>query len=132
MQSLTAIILSLALVVTTIQLIRGRRLREEYALLWLSTSSVVFILSVWSEAVQLLKAVFDVSNGPTLVLSFGLFLTLVIVLSHSVIVTGLADKCRDLAQSLSILDWQIRQMESQVTWSSVTPSLVPRQLKGKV
>src|SRR5215831_14833410 len=122
-QSFAAIILSVALLMTIIQLIRGRRLREEYALLWLTTGVVILILSVSPGIVELLKGVFDVTYGPTLVLSFGLFFALVILLSHSVIVTALSDKNRDLAQAISILDWQVRQMEARMSHEPIASEM---------
>jgi len=98
--------MSLALLVVTVQLVRKRKLREEYALPWLAASTVLLILSVFPEVVR----VFGAGNAPTVVLVLGMVFVLVILLSHSVIMTTLADHRRDLAQSISILEWQVRQV----------------------
>src|SRR5579883_3250479 len=104
-QSIVTAIISLVLLTVTVQLVRRRRLREEYALPWLGANAVILALSV----------AFDVGDAPPLVLVLGMLFALAILLSHSVIVTTLADHRRDLAQSVSILEWQVRQLETKVT-----------------
>src|SRR5258708_30031537 len=113
-QALTATVLSLAQLLATIQLVRRRKLREEHALLWLATSAVIFFLSVSPEVVRFLGDVFAVTYAPTLILALGLLFALVISLSHSVMITSVVDHNRDLAQTVGILDWKLRQLEAQM------------------
>ncbi|MCL5960367.1 MAG: DUF2304 domain-containing protein, partial [Chloroflexi bacterium] len=112
---LLALFLSLSLLLATIQLVRKCKLREEYALLWLFTSVVIFVLSISPEAVKLLGALFEVSYAPTLILVLGLLFALAISLSQSVVITSLADHVRDLAQTISLLDWQMHGLEEKVS-----------------
>jgi len=99
-------------VVVTIQLIRKNRLREEYALLWLGASLVIFFLSLFGNIVSRLAAVFSVSYSPTLVLVAGLLFALLLLLSQSVIISAQADQMRDLAQNMALMEWRLRQVES--------------------
>src|SRR5579883_793240 len=114
-QSIVTAIISLVLLTVTVQLVRRRRLREEYALPWLGANAAILVLSVFPLAVRALGVAFDVGDAPPLVLVLGMLFALAILLSHSVIVTTLADHRRDLAQSVSILEWQVRQLETKVT-----------------
>src|SRR5437879_6053297 len=113
-QALTATVLSLAQLLATIHLVRRRKLREEHALLWLATSAVIFFLSISPEVVRLLADIFAVTYAPTLILALGILCALIISLSHSVMITSLVDHKRDLAQSVAILEWQLRQLEARV------------------
>ena len=45
--SIAAAIASLLLILIVLELIRGRRLKERYALLWLATGVVLLVLSAW-------------------------------------------------------------------------------------
>ena len=45
--SIAASIASLLLILIVLELIRSRRLRERYALLWLATGIVLLVLSAW-------------------------------------------------------------------------------------
>ena len=110
-QRVTAIIFSLILVLVTVQLIRKHRLREEYALVWLVASLVILILSVFGGIVNFLAALFAVSYAPTLILVLGLLFVLVILLSQSVTLSTHANRVRDLAQYIALLEWRLRQLE---------------------
>ncbi len=48
--SIAATIASILLILVVLELIRSRRLRERYALLWLATGVVLLVLSAWREA----------------------------------------------------------------------------------
>ncbi len=124
-QRLIAVLFSLTLVIVTIQLIRKNRLREEYALLWLGASLVIFFLSLFGNIVSRLAAIFSVSYSPTLVLVAGLLFALILLLSQSVIISSQADQMRDLAQSVALIEWRLRQVESSEPFHRMTPSSAP-------
>ncbi|HEX6384065.1 MAG TPA: DUF2304 family protein [Anaerolineae bacterium] len=112
-QRVTALVLSFTLLLVTVQLIRKYRLREEYALVWLAASLGILILSVFGTLVTRLAAFFDVSYAPTLVLVLGLLFALVVLLSQSVALSTQANQVRDLAQTVAILEWRLRQLETE-------------------
>lgn len=96
----------------TVQLIRKHRLREEYALAWLAASLAIFLLSVFDGLVGRLAGLFSVSYSPTLVLVGGLLFALTVLLSQSVVISHQANQVRDLTQSIALLEWRLRQLES--------------------
>ena len=50
--SIVAAVASIALLLVVFELIRSRRLRERYALLWLATGVVLLVLSAWRRFLQ--------------------------------------------------------------------------------
>ena len=50
--SIAAAIASVVLILVVLELIRGRRLKERYALLWLVTGVVLLVLSVWRDGLN--------------------------------------------------------------------------------
>lgn len=106
----------------TIQLIRKHRLREEYALGWLVASLTILLLSLFGDLVAFLSSLFAVSYPPTLILVLGLLFTLMILLSQSVVLSTQANHIRDLAQSVAILEWRLRQYEKEQETTILTPS----------
>jgi hypothetical protein len=110
-QRVTAIAFSVTLVVVIVQLIRKQKLREQYALAWLGAGLGILLLSVFGDLVGLLARLFAVSYAPTLALVLGLLFALVVLLSQSVVISGQADCIRDLAQSVTLLEWRLRQLE---------------------
>lgn len=110
-QHLIALVFSISLLVVIVQLIRHRRLREEYALVWLIAGVVILVLSAFGGLVRLMASLVEVSYPPTLVLVVGLLFALVIILSQSVTISGQADRMRDLAQTVALLERRVRQVE---------------------
>jgi predicted AlkP superfamily phosphohydrolase/phosphomutase len=109
-QRVTAIIISLSLLLVIVQVIRKRRLREEYALLWMAASLTILLLSVFGGLTNLLASLFAVHYAPTLILVLGLIFALVVLLSQSVALSTQSDRVRDLAQQVALLDWRVRQL----------------------
>lgn len=110
-QRITALVLSVTLLLVTVHLIRKYRLREEYALVWLVASLGILILSVFGGLVIRLAAYFDVTYAPTLILVLGLLFALLVLLSQSVTLSTQANQLRDLAQTAALLEWRLRQLE---------------------
>jgi predicted AlkP superfamily phosphohydrolase/phosphomutase len=110
-QQILGIVFSLILLIGTIQLVRKHKLREEYALVWLAASFTIFVLTIFDPLVGFLASVFVVTYPPTLILVFGLLFCLLVMLSQSVMLSEQADRIRDLAQNLGIMEWRLHQIE---------------------
>lgn len=99
----------------TLQLIRTRRLREEYALVWLGASLAIFIFSIFDRLNIFLAGALGVRYAPTLILVFGLLFCLVLLLSQTVLLSTQANRIRDLAQCIGMLECQIAELEQKVS-----------------
>ena len=110
-QQVIGLLFGLTLLLVTIQLIRKHRLREEYSLVWLGASLAIFVLIVVDPLVGILARVFAVTYAPTLILVFGILFCVVLLLSQTVTISFQANRIRDLAQSVGILEWRLRHVE---------------------
>lgn len=112
-QRLVAILVSLILLLVTIQLIRKHKLREEYALLWLLATVAILILSIFGNIVGSLAKFFNIAYSPTLPLVAGLIFALAVLLSLSVALSNQANQNRDLAQEMALMDFRLRELEGE-------------------
>ncbi len=128
-QQIIGILFSLILLVVTIQLIRKHKLREEYALVWLAASLAIVAFVIIDPLVGFLARLFAVTYAPTLILVFGVLFCVVILLSQTVLISSQANRIRDLAQSLGMLEWQVREMERRLAAQS-EPSQPPAPANG--
>src|SRR5581483_9109017 len=80
--SLAATAASLVLVLVVFELIRSRRLRERYALLWLLTGIVLVVLSAWRGGLNTIAAWFGVRGYPPAVLFAVGLLFVILVLAQ--------------------------------------------------
>ena len=90
------------------ELIRGRRLRERYALLWLATGVVLLVLSAWRDGLNTIAGWFGVTGYPPAVLfAVATLFILVVLLHYSTVISKLADQNTILAQRLALLEHRL-------------------------
>jgi hypothetical protein len=109
--SIAAAIASLVLLVAVLELVRRRRLREKYALLWILTAIVLLVLSVWRGAVTSIATALGVSYGPTVLFAVGALFVLVVLLHYSTVISALTDRTVMLAQKIASLEQRIDELE---------------------
>jgi hypothetical protein len=110
--SIAATIVSLLLVLGVFELIRSRRLRERYALLWLLTGGVLVVLSAWRGGLNTIAGWFGVRGYPPAVLfAVGLMFVILVLLHYSTVISRLSDQNVILAQRLALLESRLRERE---------------------
>ena len=109
--SIAAAIASLVLLLAVLELVRRRRLREKYALLWILTAIVLLVLSVWRGAVTSIATALGVSYGPTVLFAVGALFVLVVLLHYSTVISALTDRTVVLAQTVASLEHRIDELE---------------------
>jgi Uncharacterized conserved protein (DUF2304) len=103
--SIVASIASILLLVVVFELIRSRRLRERYALLWLLTGLVLLVLSLWRGALDTIAGWFGVTTYPPAVLfAVATLFVLLVLLHYSTVISKLSDQNVILAQRLALLE----------------------------
>ena len=110
--SLAATVASVILVLVVFELIRSRRLREQYALLWLATGIVLVILSAWRGGLNTIAGWLGVRGYPPAVLfAVGLLFVILVLLHYSTVISRLADQNVVLAQKLALLETRLNESE---------------------
>jgi hypothetical protein len=112
--SIAAAIAAFILILVVLELIRSRRLRERYALLWLLTGVVLFALSLWRDGLNTIAGWFGVTSYPPAILfAVGALFILVVLLHYSTVISRLSDQNTILAQRLALLEEQLREARAR-------------------
>lgn len=110
--SIAAAIAAILVILVVLELIRGRRLKERYALLWLATGVVLLVLAVWPNALNTIARWLGVETYPPAVLFAGATLFIIIVLLHySLVLSRLTDDNIRLAQEVGLIRERLRAQE---------------------
>jgi hypothetical protein len=110
--SIVATAVSVVLLLVVFELIRSRRLRERYALLWLATGLILVALSAWRGGLNTIARWFGVSTYPPAVLfAVGLLFVIAVLLHYSTVISRLSDQNTTLAQRLALLEARIGETE---------------------
>ncbi|HZT15352.1 MAG TPA: DUF2304 domain-containing protein [Gaiellaceae bacterium] len=108
--SIAATAASVILVLVVFELIRSRRLRERYALLWLVTGVALVVLSAWRGGLNTIAGWLGVRGYPPAVLfAVGLLFVILVLLHYSTVISRLSDQNVILAQRLALLESELRR-----------------------
>jgi hypothetical protein len=110
--SIAAAVASALLLLIVFELIRSRRLRERYALLWLLTGIVLLALSLWRGGLNTIAGWFGVTQYPPAVFfAVGTFFILVVLLHYATVISRLADQNVILAQRIALLEAELTRVD---------------------
>ncbi len=114
------LILSLLLFLLILELIRRGRLREEYSLVWLGASLVVFLLALFRGSLTRVAEILQVGYAPSLLFMLGFGLVVLIQLLQTITLSKLTSHDRDLAQRLAILEMRFQELVDRLSgWMAV-------------
>jgi hypothetical protein len=100
---IVAIVASAGLLVYIVDLVRRRRLKEEYTALWVIVAVVLLVLASWGGLLHgITHAIGAVSESSTLYL-FGLLFVILLLLNFSVRVSMLERRLTALVQEIALL-----------------------------
>ena len=106
--SIVGVIASLVLLVIVLELVRGRRLKERYALLWLATGGVLLVLSAWRGALNTIAGWVGVETYPPAVLfAVATLFILLVLLHYSTVLSSLTDENVELAHCVALLEERV-------------------------
>jgi len=92
-----------------LELIRKRRLKERYALLWLLTGLALLVLSLWRDGLNTIAGWVGIETYPPAVLfAVATLFILLVLLDYSTAISKLADQNVLLAQRLALLEERLR------------------------
>jgi hypothetical protein len=124
--SIAAAVGSALLLLIVLELIRGRRLKERYALLWLATGIVLLVLSAWRGGLNTIAGWLGVSGYPPAILFAAAIMFVIAVLLHySTVLSSLTDDNVLLAQELALLRARVDALEASEGDASPAPTVRP-------
>ena len=109
--SIFAAIAAVILLLVVLELIRSRRLQERYALLWLLTGIVIFILAVSRGLLAWLSDLVGIAYPPSALFILAAFFILLVLLHYSTVISKLSEQNTRLAQRLALLEHRVREEE---------------------
>jgi hypothetical protein len=106
--SIAAAIASVVLLLVVLELIRGRRLKERYALLWLVTGAVLLVLSAWRGGLNTMAGWLGVETYPPAILfAIAILFVILVLLHYSTVLSSLTDQNVTLAQRVALLEQRL-------------------------
>ena len=109
-----------ALLLTTLELIRKRRLREEYSVLWVLTAVGILVSGIYPTVLEWVAM--RITLHPAVLMTFVCVLFLMAILLHySVVVSKHSEREKGLTQELALLKDEIARLREEVKEARKAP-----------
>lgn len=102
-----------ALLVIIFILLKKGLMTVKYSLLWLGLALILVLFAVCPYVVFVLRDLLSIEMPVNLVFLLMFCFVLVVLLSLSIAISQLAEKCKRLAQINAILEKRVRELETQ-------------------
>jgi len=109
-----AVIVTLAIFLLILDLVRRRRLAERYALLWLSAAAALLVLSIWTNLLDIIADAMGIQQPANAIFLLAFGVIFVLLLHFSVATTRLAEETKILAQESARLEHELREARGEV------------------
>jgi hypothetical protein len=102
-QQIISILLAILVFIIILEMVRRRKLKEEYTWLWLLTGVAVVIIAVWYDLLLKITHFIGAVAPTSTVFIFALIFLLLVCLQFSVSISKLNDQVKNLAQEVTLL-----------------------------
>jgi len=108
-QKILSMVMGMFIIVIILFLIKKGRLREEYALLWLLTSVIIFLLAAFEPFLHFIMHIFKAVAATSVVFMFGIIFLLLMNLHFSISLSELNNKIKQLVQNVALLEAELKR-----------------------
>ncbi len=107
-----AMIASIALFIYILYLVRNKRIKEEYSILWIFSSVIFIFFSIWRHGLEAFAKLVGIAYPPAALFLILLLAIFLILIEFSRIISKLADRTKTLAQEIGLLKEELKKLEA--------------------
>ena len=108
-----AIVVSISLFLYILFLIRKKKIKEEYSLLWLSSSIVFIVFSIWRNGLEYFAKLVGIAYPPAALFLILLLAIFLILIEFSVNISRLSENNKILAQEVALLRHDLEKLKAE-------------------
>lgn len=109
MSRIFSVIISSSLVLIILELVRRKKLKEKYAILWLVTGITILIFAFFEKAFVWLAGSLGIQTPINALLFLGIIFVILMNLHFSLVISNLTEQNKKIAQKLALLDDKIKK-----------------------
>lgn len=130
-QTVFSVIVGVVALVLVFEMLRRRRLREKYAVLWLVIGVVALVVAAWPALLSNLAAAFGINTPSNLLFFASLGISFFVALQLSSEVGSLEEETRTLAEEVGMLRLQVAELAESID-KPATDAGVPSPVADQV
>ena len=103
-----SIFASLTIFFVVVNLVRRRRLKTEYSLIWLLVSVTFIVFSFWRDGIDWLAKLFGIAYAPSVLFIILLIGIILLLIEFSIIISKQSERIKVLVQEIGLLRLEIQ------------------------
>jgi len=108
---IVALCVSIGMLLLIIELVRRRKLREEYSWLWLLTVSTILLLTVWFDLLKWITFLIGAILPSSTIFMLAFLFLIFISLHFSVVISKLTNRNIELSQRCAFLELDLNELK---------------------
>ncbi len=104
---------SVILLLVILELIRSKKIKEEYSLLWLLFSIVILLISIFRGFLEVFSEITGIAYAPAALFLLLIMAVFVILIQFSVIISKMSERNKKLNQEVGILKMEMEEMKER-------------------
>ena len=128
-----ALCVSIGLMLLIIELVRRRKLREEYSWLWILTVSTILLLTVWFDLLRWITFLIGAIIPSSTIFMLAFLFLIFISLHFSVVISKLTNRNIELSQRYALLELDLNELKERfiMVQKEDGKDLVPSHTSGR-
>ena len=102
--------LSISLLILIFELVRRKRLKEKYALLWIIIGLTILLFALFENLLNWTTYIFGIQFPINAMLFLGIFFILLMNLHFSITISNLTEQNKKIAQKLALLEIELKNL----------------------
>ena len=109
-----SLIASIGLFSIVFELVRRKKLKERFSILWLLFALILVVFSLWSDLLENFSHLIGIYYAPAVLIPVIILFGVVLFLYFSIVVTRQAEKIKTLAQKIALLEHDLLELKSKL------------------
>jgi hypothetical protein len=109
------VIIGMVILLLVIEYVRTRRLKEQFAILWIMLATGLVLLPIAIEPINWIAQITGTDYPPALLFSLGFFAMFLILIQFSIAISKLSEDAKVITQDLALLRNRLKELEQQAT-----------------
>ncbi len=105
--------LSLIFLLFVIRLIISGKLREEYSIVWIISTTILVVFSFWRKGLDVVSHIMGIYSPPNLVFTVAIFMIFIYLLHLSLIVSKLQSQNKQMGQEFALLKQKLEKNKDE-------------------
>jgi len=109
-----AMLLGIAVLLFVLNLVRTKKLKEEFALLWLVTAVVLVLTPLFIDYLDMIAYALGIEYPPALIFLLAIISLLLVLFQFSMRISRFSEQIKVLVQELALLRAQVEDLERSI------------------